>query len=282
MQVLPDTEGTGAYPAEKKIMASLDTHTVYLPKDLAGLQDKKLGILLFGNGGCSGNGASSRNHLLEIASHGFLAIAPGRIYSGPGSEPRPAPVIDPVMNLPKQETTYQDLLTALDWALAQNQDPESELYAKLDSEAVAVSGWSCGGVQAIKVAPDSRIKTVVLHNTGTFPDSHPFAKRMDISKQALASIHTPVIYLIGGPEDIAYENALDDFSKIDHVPAVMANLQVGHLGTFNEANGGRVAQVTLDWLQWQLYGDEAAGRTFTGRSCRMCLDPTWTIQRKGL
>ena len=45
------------------------------------------------NGGCSDDGASSRFHLLEIASHGYLVIASGRILSGPGApprEPRPA------------------------------------------------------------------------------------------------------------------------------------------------------------------------------------------------
>jgi hypothetical protein len=31
------------------------------------------GLDLFGNGGCSNEGASSRIHLLEIASHGSLA-----------------------------------------------------------------------------------------------------------------------------------------------------------------------------------------------------------------
>jgi len=282
MKVLPDTAGTGPYPARKLIMPGLNNHTVYLPEDLTALGAHKLGVLLFGNGGCSGNGASSRNHLLEIASHGFIAIAPGRIYSGPGAEPRPPADIDPVTDLPKQETSYRDLLTALDWVLAENGRATSELYQHIDADAVAVSGWSCGGVQAMKVAPDPRIKTVVMHNTGLFPDDSPFAKRMDITKAALGKLHTPVIYLVGGPEDIAYQNAVDDFAKIDNVPVVLANLQVGHTGTFFDINGGRVAQVTLDWLQWQLYGNAAAGRTFTGRSCRLCLDPTWTIQRKGL
>jgi hypothetical protein len=34
------------------------------------------------NGRCSDDGASNRFHLLEIASHGYLVIASGRILSG--------------------------------------------------------------------------------------------------------------------------------------------------------------------------------------------------------
>ena len=41
------------------------------PKDLAALGAEKLGVVAWGNGGCSEDGASSRLHLLEIASHGY-------------------------------------------------------------------------------------------------------------------------------------------------------------------------------------------------------------------
>ena len=55
------------------------------PGRLGGLGKRKLGLYIFGNGACSNDGASSRLHLLEIASHGYLAIAPGRILNGPGA-----------------------------------------------------------------------------------------------------------------------------------------------------------------------------------------------------
>lgn len=43
-----------------------------------------------------------------------------------------------------------------------------------------------------------------------------------------------------------------------------------------------MAQVTLDCLDWQLDDNHAAVRSFTGKACRLCVDPTGTIQRKGL
>jgi hypothetical protein len=85
----PDTPGTGRYPAIKQIDPRLPGHVVYRPADLGALGDTKLGLYVFGNGACSDDGASARLHLLEIASHGYLAIAPGAIYNGPGKSERP-------------------------------------------------------------------------------------------------------------------------------------------------------------------------------------------------
>src|SRR5688572_33043395 len=71
----PDTPGTGRFPAMKEEVASLPRHVVYRPRDLAALGSTQLGVVAWGNGGCSDDGASSRFHLLEIASHGYLVIA---------------------------------------------------------------------------------------------------------------------------------------------------------------------------------------------------------------
>jgi hypothetical protein len=39
------------------------------------------------------------------------------------------------------------------------------------------------------------------------------------------------------------------------VPVAVANLPVGHGGTFLEPNGGAAASVAVSWLDWQLRGD---------------------------
>src|SRR6188768_4184230 len=87
----PDTPGTGPYPAMKEEVASLQQHVLYRPANIAAMGAQKLGVVAWGNGGCSDDGASTRFHLLELASHGYLVIASGRILSGPGAPPRPAP-----------------------------------------------------------------------------------------------------------------------------------------------------------------------------------------------
>lgn len=279
---MPDTPGTGRFPAMKEEAASLPNHVLYRPADLAALGGTKLGVYLFGNGACVDDGASSRLHLLEVASHGYLAIAPGRIRSGPGATaaPRPAPSSQsPQSNV---KSSYKDLLSAIDWAVAQNADPKSPYFRRIDPTAIAVSGYSCGGAQAMRVAADPRVKTLVMMNSGLFPDGASASiPEQDVRKAALQMLHTPVLYVIGGETDVAYTNSQDDYRRIERVPVFMANLKgVGHGGTYWQPNGGRAATVLVAWLDWQLRGDARAARTFVGAECGLCRDKAWTVQKK--
>jgi dienelactone hydrolase len=277
----PDTPGTGRYPAVKEEVASLPEHVVYRPADLAALGSAKLGLYLFGNGGCSDDGASARMHLLEIASHGYLAVAPGRIRSGPGAT---APSTAPPAGAPgmlSAPTRAADLLAALDWALAQNRDPASPYFGRIDERAVAVSGYSCGGLQALQIAADPRVKTLVVMNSGIFNDGAMHISGIDVSKTLLDGIHTPTLYVLGGETDIAYANGMDDVARIKGVPVFAANLVgVGHGGTYAEPNGGKAAAAVVAWLDWRLRGDARAARQFTGPDCGLCRDPAWRLVAK--
>lgn len=281
--VLPDSRGLGPYPAIKEADPSLPGHVVYRPENLGAMGSLKLGVVVWGNGGCSGDGAGARHHLAQLASYGYVVIAPGTIRSGPGAsprEPRPPRGPDASGKLPPIETTAEDVRAGIDWALAENARPGSRYYRRIDSKMIAVAGHSCGGLQALQLAADPRIRTVMVHNSGVFTDGSNPISGMTVDKSLLATLHTPVIYILGGPTDIAYPNGTDDFSRIEHVPAFLANLNVGHGGTFGQPDGGRVGLVSAAWLQWQLRGDAVAGRMFTGKDCTLCTDSAWTIERK--
>jgi hypothetical protein len=196
---MPDTPGTGTFPAIKAEVASSPDYAAYRPADLGRLGSPKLGLYLFGNGGCLNDGASSRIHLLEIASHGYLAIALGRIRSGPGATVRRTTTTD-----------AKGLMTALDWALAQNNDPASPYHGHIDPTAVAVSGYSCGGLQALQVAADRRIKTLVIMNSGLINQGSKVVPSANPPKASLNDIHTPTIYILGGESDRGYEHGMDD------------------------------------------------------------------------
>lgn len=282
---LPDTPGTGAFPAAKEEVASLPDHVVYRPADLGRLGARKLGLYLFGNGGCSNDGASSRLHLLEIASHGYLAIALGRIRTGPGATaapdpPPPTAAPGAPRTLPPPATDAKGLVAALDWAIAQNADPTSPYHGRIDTAAVAVSGYSCGGLQALQLAADPRVRTLVIMNSGLFNEGSPIPS-MNVPKSLLGTIHGPTLYVLGGETDIAYKNGMDDFSRLDHVPAFVGNVVgVGHGGTYWQPNGGKAAAAVVAWLDWQLRGDAAAARAFVGERCSLCVDPAWKVQKK--
>lgn len=274
---MPNTPGSGPYPAVMDTDPTLPDHVIYHPADLARMGGKKLGVLVWGNGGCRDDGASARLHLLEIASHGYLVIAPGRILSGPGITEKPeARMPAPGGQLPPVATTSADVRAGLDWALTRG----NRYAARIDPAMTAVSGHSCGGLQALELARDPRINAVLIHNSGVFADGSNPIRGITVTKALLRGIHTPIVYFLGGETDVAFPNGSDDFAKIDHVPAALVSLPVGHGGTFMKPYGGIMAQAAVDWLDWQLRGDMTAARSFTGPACRLCVTPGFTVERK--
>lgn len=143
-------------------------------------------------------------------------------------------------------------------------------------------GHSCGGLQTIAAAEDKRVTTAMVWNSGIY--TRPGGRSgIRLEKSQLAKLHGPVAYVTGGPSDIAYVNAVDDFTRIEGIPALIAHLPVGHGGTYaHDANGGAYAPVAVDWLDWQLKGDAKAAKTFTGPDCGLCVRPGWTVERKGI
>lgn len=284
----PDTPGAGKYPALKEEVTSLPDHVIYRPADLSKLGGQKLGVLAWGNGGCAADGAGARFHLAEIASHGYLAIASGKILSGPGAPRTAEPPMPPPSargappSLPPPATKAEQMREAIDWALAENARKDSPYFNRIDPKQIAVSGWSCGGLQALQIAADPRVRTVIIHNSGIFRKGFARQPEMDIGKDTLKGLHTPVLYILGGPTDIAYENGMDDVQRIEHVPVMVANLDVGHGGTFIQPNGGRAAAVAVQWLDWQLKGDSEAASYFTGKRCGLCQDAAWKVESKRL
>ena len=278
---LPDTPGTGAYPALTELDPELEGYVVYRPQDLAPFADGKLGLFVWGNGACAADGTSVRQHLAEIASHGYLVIAPGGWKSGPNArEPRDPP------RAPggpfETPTTATDLAHALDWAIAEHGRTGSRYLGLIDPAAIALGGFSCGGIQALRLADDPRIDTLVVQNSGILIDQPPggAAGEMSMSKDQLKAIHTPVLYLLGGPTDIAYANGMDDFARLAHVPAMMVNLPVGHGGTYHEPNGGKAAAIVVDWLEWHLRGAAESRAAFACPEGRWCRDSQVTFERK--
>lgn len=261
--------GTGAYPAIMYTDNSLTTHTIFRPKDLTVFGDKsKLPIIAWGNGACANSPWEHINFLSEVASHGFLVIAIGP--------------------MPKEgergggRSTSSQMTDAIDWAIAQNSDESSALYNKIDVSKIAVSGMSCGGLQTLEVAPDPRITTAIVCNSGIIGNGGGMPGMPALTKDYLVKLHTPTLYLLGGESDIAYKNGMDDFSRINHVPVFMANMDVGHGGTYSQPHGGEFAKVATYWYKWQLKGDKEASKMFTGNPCGLSKSTFWKVEKKNL
>jgi len=311
--------GTGPYKAIAVSNSSIATHTIYRPKDLSAFGDReKLPILAWGNGGCANSNATHQNYLSEIASHGYLivAIGPnqaggGRGGPGAGGPGAGAPAAGPPV--PSGGT----LLEAINWATAQNANPQSPYYRKIDTSKVAVFGHSCGGLQALEIAPDPRVKTVLVVDSGILiagttpgaaaaprgalggaPGGAPAGPGRGapggaagggalpgmppLTKDHLAKLHSSVFFLLGGETDIAYANGMDDFKRIEKLPEFVANKGVGHGGTFTKPHGGDWAMASVAWLQWQFKSDAEAAKLFTGNPPGLARIEGWTVDKKNI
>ena len=220
----------GPYKVTGRTESSIPGYNLYYPEDLksAAAIEGPLPVVFFGNGGCAEQPGNNRL-LPEQASRGYIVLASGRF------------------------TEYKK---ALDWLEAENQRQGSEFYGCVDVSRTAATGYSCGGLQALLMTAegDPRVKTTILYCSGINPPDQPLSTA--IEKECLEKIDHPILYINGGPTDIAYKNGADDFSRITKVPVTSMNLPVGHGGTFNEPEGGQFAEVGARWLDWRLKGHD--------------------------
>ena len=262
--------GTGPYKAVMKEEPTLETHTIFVPQDLSAFNEKKaLPVLVWGNGACNNSPFEHYKFLNEIASHGYIVVATGFMpqegerYHGPMS-------------------TTEQQIEAMDWVEQQNADKNSPYYGKIDVKNICVAGMSCGGLQTLFNCADKRIKTLMICNSGLFNQENAGSAVGGMPmppKSKLKEIHSSIIYILGGEKDIAYGNGMDDFHRIDHVPACATNFPVGHGGTYAQPHGGEFSVVALAWLNWQLKGDQQAAKMFKGADCELSKREGWTIEK---
>lgn len=262
--------GTGPYKAIMREEATLEAHTVFVPQDLSVFNEKNpLPVLVWGNGACYNSPFEHYKFLNEIASHGYIVVATGYI-----------PLEEQPFDFESPRSTTEQQIESIDWVIAQNADKNSPYYNKIDVKNIALAGMSCGGLQTLYNCADSRLKTLMVCNSGLFSDPSTAMPGMPMPpKKKLEEIHTSVMYMLGGESDIAYGNGMDDFRRINHVPACATNLPVGHGGTYAQPHGGEYSIVAIAWLDWQLKGNEEAAKMFKGDDCELSKREGWTIEK---
>lgn len=261
--------GTGPYKAVALQESSLATHTVFRPQDLSKFgANNKLPIIAWGNGACANSPWEHVNFLSEVSSYGFLVVAIGPLPMA-GEQARGA------------MSKSAQLIDAVDWAIKQNSDKNSPLYQKIDVTKIALSGMSCGGLQTLEMAPDPRVTTQVIYNSGIFITPGAGVGGMPpLVKDQLKKLHAPTLYVLGGEKDIAYANGMDDYKNINHLPVFVANMDVGHGGTYGQPHGGEFAKLATQWYKWQLKGDAEAGKFFTGNPPGISKNTNWRFEKK--
>ena len=283
--------GTGPYKAIMATEAGAEEFVAYYPADLAALGNKKLPILIWGNGSCSYVGNKFRHFLTEIASHGYFALAGGPMSAPDGGrsetitissnnplqnpEAPPAPPAAARTGPPRQAVTVELLSRGIDWAIAESKKQGSKFYHKLDTSKVAVMGQSCGGGLAAHFGADKRVKTIGVWSGQT-----------EQIAEYRNTLKVPTLLVTGDPRyDIAFYWGLNDFDGMRQtkVPVFYAwRNNLTHLGTYRQTDGGELAPIAIDWLDWRLNGNRAAARMFAGSDCGLCTNAHWHVQKRNM
>jgi hypothetical protein len=231
--------------------------TIFRPTDLGGAE--KYPIFVWGEGACAKNGLSNATAMAEIASHGYFVVADGT-PNGTGNRTQDRSML---------RAMAAPLIAYVDWAIAENGKPCSAYYQSLETTKIAANGFSCGGLMSQAMVLDSRITTWGVTSSG-----------MAGANQAYYDmIRTPVLFVEGGPSDIAYAGAQEGYAAIAKltVPVLWFSKDIGHGGDLSQARGGDFTKINLAWLNWWLKGDQTAtGKgLLVGAGCPYCSSAAW-------
>ena len=206
-------------------------------------------VILWGNG--TGATPSTYQELLaHWASHGFIVAAANTSNAGNGSQ----------------------MITCLNFVLAQNTSPSSVYFGKVDPGRIGASGHSQGGAGTVMAGRDGRV-------TATAPVQPyigfiPFGGRFD--RASIGQQHAPM-FLVSGSADTIAVPATHQEPIFDGAPVFIAwgTLQgATHFETVG--NAGDFRGPLTAWFRWQLMDDGAAQRVFD-EPCTLCSDPAWDV-----
>ena len=218
---------------------SCSLHIVFYPKALE-TSDQTWPVVVWANGTMCAP-VLYTSLLKNLAAQGFIVVTNSDVMNGNG----------------------KTQVAALDWILAQNANPESVFYGKVDTLRLAAAGHSQGGRSVVNAcAADSR-----------------FACAVSIAGSPYASeakkLNTPTLFLTGTLDTIvlaamwvkpAYNNCKG--------PAVYASLKNGIHTTCMLSADKYVGYMTL-WLRAWLDGDAAAMNAFRPGGA-LSADKGWT------
>lgn len=192
--------------------------------------------------------------LAHLATHGFAVIAFDATPQG------------------------QELVTGIDWMLAENKRDGSAFYQKLDDAKISAGGHSAGSLATFVIGADKRLITTLHISGGTF-DPHT----------DIMNLHAPALFVCGEPGgdgllmgDVANPNCEIDFNNAT-VPVFYGITKgASHMTPTDIGDAAiRTHQLAamVGWLRWQLAGDSNAKSMFVGDACSLCSDAAWSTAK---
>ncbi|WP_410567060.1 cellulose binding domain-containing protein [Amycolatopsis sp. cmx-4-61] len=249
------------FPVTREAAYGDNRYTVFRPSNPQAVGGP-MPVLVFGNGACAHtNNSEVTRALTVIASKGVVVVDTGSADGSANGVPSGSPI--------------PSLLTgAITWAEREQNRSGAPLSQRLDLTKVATAGHSCGGLEALVAGQDSRVSAVVSLDSGLFADGS-----FGYSRAELARLHSPVLFLAGGPSDIAYDNTRANYDLVT-VPAVLAvHPQAGHVGFITGSQLTDGMTTVVQFLDMVLNGNGTA-RSYILDPSGLASRYPWTVSKK--
>ena len=228
-----------AKPAEK--------FTVYYPNALN--SNKKYPVIVFANG--TGISASRYPVVLEhFASWGFIVI---------GNE-------DQATNNGKSTNA------SLAFLLSENNNRNSVLYQKIDTNKIGITGFSQGGASVFTAMADEQYRQHYKTAIAVSPVNEELAQKNNYPAYKLNTIKIPTMIIAGtkGDFEIKLVSPLDKmtqmYNKINAPKLMARRIGADHDNMQSWADGYRTA-----WFMYHLQNDSNAGQMLT----EIANNPNW-------
>ena len=231
-------------------------YTVYYPEELEG-SDRTYPMILMVNG-TGGKATKYEPQFKLFASWGFIVV--GNQDKGTGSG--------------------QTTVTALNYMLAQSEDPDSVFYHKIDADNIGITGFSQGGAAVFNVLTKYEDAKYFKAAAPLSPVQEAGAHIMTDYGYDITGVPCPVLLLAGTEGDFELKTVIppeEMFRMYDRmsVPKVMARrIGMDHDHMMYSAGGYVIA-----WFRWQLAGDGEAAQVFIGETPELLSNPLYQDQK---
>ena len=232
-----------AKPAEK--------FTVYYPNALN--SNKKYPVIVFANG--TGFSASRYPVVLEhFASWGFIVV---------GNE-------DQATNSGKSTNA------SLAFLLSENNNKNSPLYQKIDTNKIGLTGFSQGGASVFTAMADEAYRQHYKTAIAVSPVHEELGQKVNYPAYKLDAIKTPMMIIAGTKGNfeiktvIPLDKMTEMYNKINAPKLMARRIGADHDNMQFWADGYRTA-----WFMYHLQNDQQAGQAFIGNNAEIARNPLW-------
>ena len=231
-------------------------YTIYYPDELE-TSDKTWPMILMVNG--TGFKATKYEPQFELfASWGFIVV--GNQDKGTGSG--------------------QTTVTTLNYMLAQNKNPDSVFYHKIDVDNIGITGFSQGGAAVFNALTKFDEAKYFKAAAPLSPVQEAGSQTMTDYGYDITGVKCPVLLLAGTEGDfevktvIPPEEMFNMYGRLSVSKVMARRIGMDHDHMMYSAGGYVIA-----WFRWHLMGDSEAAKVFIGESPELMSNPIYQDQR---